>query len=175
MSFPPPSVTSYLLATFQRILYIVQDAFFSMVGFTYCGYQNVASFHIGHWSIIKCLCWCIGYISWAAGSVLLAGRYYTSSCCGFQSRQHLSSLPKCENLWSKRFGTSYLFKIGAINWNMIIWDGINAAISAGSRRVPGSGFSFSISPAIVYLPAGTYLLSSIIDYYYTHSTHRQSE
>lgn len=45
---------------------------------------------------------------------------------------------------------------------------INAAISAGSRKGPGSRESSTTTPAIVYFPAGTYLISSsIIDYYFT--------
>lgn len=45
---------------------------------------------------------------------------------------------------------------------------INAAISAGARCVPGSCAASTTTPAIVYFPAGIYLLSSsIIDYYYT--------
>jgi glucan 1,3-beta-glucosidase len=45
---------------------------------------------------------------------------------------------------------------------------INAAIGAGARCVPGSCAASTITPAVVYFPAGTYLLaSSIIDYYYT--------
>jgi glucan 1,3-beta-glucosidase len=45
---------------------------------------------------------------------------------------------------------------------------INAAISAGARCVPGSCAASTITPAIVYFPAGTYRLSSsIIDFYYT--------
>ncbi|KAH0545396.1 hypothetical protein FGG08_000537 [Glutinoglossum americanum] len=44
---------------------------------------------------------------------------------------------------------------------------INNAISSGSRCGPGCA-STSTTPAIVYFPAGTYLISSsIIDYYYT--------
>jgi Pectate lyase superfamily protein len=45
---------------------------------------------------------------------------------------------------------------------------INAAISAGGRCVPRQCQSSTISPAVVYFPAGTYMLSYfIIDYYYT--------
>lgn len=45
---------------------------------------------------------------------------------------------------------------------------INAAISAGGRFGPSSGQSSTTTPAIVYLPAGTYVISSsIIDYYFT--------
>lgn len=45
---------------------------------------------------------------------------------------------------------------------------INAAISAGSRFGPASGQSSTTTPAIVYFPSGTYLISSsIIDYYFT--------
>ena len=45
---------------------------------------------------------------------------------------------------------------------------INAAISAGARCVLGSCAASTITQAVVYFPAGTYLLSSsIIDYYYT--------
>jgi glucan 1,3-beta-glucosidase len=44
---------------------------------------------------------------------------------------------------------------------------INAAISAGGRCGQGCASS-STTPAVVYFPAGTYLISSsIIDYYYT--------
>ncbi|KAM5540301.1 hypothetical protein V8D89_006120 [Ganoderma adspersum] len=44
---------------------------------------------------------------------------------------------------------------------------INAAISAGDRCGNGCGSS-SLSPAVVYFPAGTYLVSSpVISYYYT--------
>lgn len=45
---------------------------------------------------------------------------------------------------------------------------INAAISAGNRCAPGSCQSSTLTPAVVYFPAGTYLVSKpIIDYYYT--------
>jgi glucan 1,3-beta-glucosidase len=45
---------------------------------------------------------------------------------------------------------------------------INAAVSAGARCVPGSCAVSTITPAVVYFPTGTYILSSsIIDYYYT--------
>lgn len=45
---------------------------------------------------------------------------------------------------------------------------INSAISAGGRSSPGSRVTTSTTPAIVYFPAGTYLIStSIIDYYFT--------
>lgn len=47
-------------------------------------------------------------------------------------------------------------------------DAINKAISTGSRCGEGCGSS-TISPAVVYFPPGTYLVSSpIISYYYTH-------
>jgi glucan 1,3-beta-glucosidase len=45
---------------------------------------------------------------------------------------------------------------------------INAAISAGGRCGPGTCASSTTTPAVVYLPAGTYMVSQpIIDYYYT--------
>lgn len=45
---------------------------------------------------------------------------------------------------------------------------INAAISDGGRYGPASGETSTTTPAIVYFPAGTYLIStSIIDYYFT--------
>lgn len=45
---------------------------------------------------------------------------------------------------------------------------INAAISSGGRCAPGNCKSSTTSPAVVYFPAGTYLVStSIINYYYT--------
>lgn len=45
---------------------------------------------------------------------------------------------------------------------------INAAISAGGRYSPASRQSSTTTPAIVYFPAGTYVISSsIIDYYFT--------
>lgn len=45
---------------------------------------------------------------------------------------------------------------------------INSAISSGGRCAPGSCASTTTTPAIVYFPAGTYLVSSsIISYYYT--------
>lgn len=45
---------------------------------------------------------------------------------------------------------------------------INAAISSGNRCAPGSCQSSTTTPAVVYFPAGTYLISKpIIDYYYT--------
>ncbi|KAI1324230.1 pectin lyase-like protein [Xylariaceae sp. FL0255] len=45
---------------------------------------------------------------------------------------------------------------------------IQAAIDAGSRCVPGSCSSSTTSPAVVYFPAGTYLISAdLIIYYYT--------
>lgn len=45
---------------------------------------------------------------------------------------------------------------------------INAAISAGNRCTPGSCVSTTTTPAVVYFPAGTYMVSSpIVDYYYT--------
>ncbi len=41
-------------------------------------------------------------------------------------------------------------------------------MSAGGRCAPGSCSSTTTSPALVYFPAGTYIVSSsIIDYYYT--------
>ncbi|KAK5941236.1 hypothetical protein PMZ80_006513 [Knufia obscura] len=45
---------------------------------------------------------------------------------------------------------------------------INLAISQGNRCAPGSCASSTTTPAVVYFPAGTYLVSGdIIDYYYT--------
>ncbi|GAB7348730.1 hypothetical protein MBLNU459_g7467t1 [Dothideomycetes sp. NU459] len=45
---------------------------------------------------------------------------------------------------------------------------IQSAISSGGRCAPGSCQSTTTTPAIVYFPAGTYMIShSIIDYYYT--------
>lgn len=45
---------------------------------------------------------------------------------------------------------------------------INSAISAGNRCAPGSCASSTTQPAIVYFPAGTYMVSnSIVEYYYT--------
>ncbi|KAJ9400103.1 CAZyme family GH55 [Paecilomyces variotii] len=45
---------------------------------------------------------------------------------------------------------------------------INAAISDGNRNGPDSRESSTTTPAIVYFPAGTYVVStSIIDYYFT--------
>ncbi|TAQ83887.1 hypothetical protein B7494_g7784 [Chlorociboria aeruginascens] len=45
---------------------------------------------------------------------------------------------------------------------------INRAMSYGDRCAPGSCNSSTTSPAIVYFPAGTYIISkSIIDYYFT--------
>ncbi|KAJ5679840.1 CAZyme family GH55 [Penicillium macrosclerotiorum] len=45
---------------------------------------------------------------------------------------------------------------------------INSAISAGGRYSPSSRQSSTTTPAIVYFPAGTYLISTpIIDYYFT--------
>ena len=45
---------------------------------------------------------------------------------------------------------------------------IQRAMSAGNRCEPGFCQSSTTSPAIVYFPGGTYLISSaIIDYYYT--------
>lgn len=46
---------------------------------------------------------------------------------------------------------------------------INNAISSGNRCAPGSCVSSSTTPALVYFPNGTYLVSNpgIIDYYYT--------
>ncbi|KAJ5482994.1 Glucan 1-3-beta-glucosidase [Penicillium diatomitis] len=45
---------------------------------------------------------------------------------------------------------------------------INAAISDGGRSGPASRVTTTTTPAIVYFPAGTYLISSsIIDYYFT--------
>ena len=41
-----------------------------------------------------------------------------------------------------------------------------AAINAGARCVPGSCTASTITPAIVYFPAGTYRLSSSIIYFY---------
>jgi len=47
---------------------------------------------------------------------------------------------------------------------------INRAISDGNRCAPGSCASTTTTPALVYFPAGTYLISGdIIDYYLTHS------
>lgn len=46
---------------------------------------------------------------------------------------------------------------------------INAAISAGGRFSPSSRKTSTTTPAIVYFPAGTYIIStSIINYYLTH-------
>ena len=45
---------------------------------------------------------------------------------------------------------------------------INAAISSGGRCGPGTCASTTVTPALVYFPAGSYLVSApIIDYYYT--------
>ena len=45
---------------------------------------------------------------------------------------------------------------------------IQTAISSGNRCGPGVCQSSTITPAVVYFPAGTYVVnSSIIDYYYT--------
>ncbi|EON68919.1 hypothetical protein W97_08177 [Coniosporium apollinis CBS 100218] len=45
---------------------------------------------------------------------------------------------------------------------------INLAISSGGRCAPGTCGSSTVTPAVVYFPAGTYVVSSsIIDYYYT--------
>lgn len=45
---------------------------------------------------------------------------------------------------------------------------INSAISSGGRCAPGSCQSSTVTPATVYFPAGTYIISnSIVDYYYT--------
>jgi glucan 1,3-beta-glucosidase len=45
---------------------------------------------------------------------------------------------------------------------------INSAISSGGRFGPDSGQTSTTTPAIVYFPEGTYVVStSIIDYYYT--------
>lgn len=45
---------------------------------------------------------------------------------------------------------------------------INLAISTGNRCAPGSCASSTTTPAVVYFPAGTYLVTGdIIDYYYT--------
>ena len=45
---------------------------------------------------------------------------------------------------------------------------INAAISSGNRCGPGHCASTTITPAIVYFPTGTYMLSSsIVDFYFT--------
>ncbi|TID27272.1 putative Exo-beta-1-3-glucanase [Venturia nashicola] len=45
---------------------------------------------------------------------------------------------------------------------------INLAISRGSRCAPGECFGSTTTPATVYFPAGTYIVSEpIIDYYYT--------
>lgn len=45
---------------------------------------------------------------------------------------------------------------------------INDAISAGNRCAPGICASSTTSPAVIYFPPGTYIVSSpIIDYYYT--------
>lgn len=42
------------------------------------------------------------------------------------------------------------------------------AVSSGNRCAPGKCESTTITPAVVYFPAGTYLISSsIIDYYFT--------
>ncbi|KAK8186718.1 pectate lyase superfamily protein-domain-containing protein [Phyllosticta citribraziliensis] len=47
-------------------------------------------------------------------------------------------------------------------------DAINLAISDGMRCEPGICNSSTTTPALVYFPAGTYIVSkSIIDYYYT--------
>ena len=45
---------------------------------------------------------------------------------------------------------------------------INAAISSGGRCAPGTCGSSTTTPAIVYFPPGTYVVSApVIDYYYT--------
>jgi glucan 1,3-beta-glucosidase len=47
-------------------------------------------------------------------------------------------------------------------------DAINSAISSGGRCAPGTCASSTTTPAVIYFPPGTYLISSpIIDYYYT--------
>ena len=45
---------------------------------------------------------------------------------------------------------------------------LNLAISSGDRCIPGYCEESTTSPALIYIPGGTYLLSApIIDYYYT--------
>lgn len=45
---------------------------------------------------------------------------------------------------------------------------IQKAISDGDRTAPSSNTTTTVTPAIVYFPAGTYVISSpIIDYYFT--------
>jgi glucan 1,3-beta-glucosidase len=45
---------------------------------------------------------------------------------------------------------------------------INAAISSGGRNSAASGVTTTTTPAVVYFPAGTYVISSsILDYYFT--------
>jgi glucan 1,3-beta-glucosidase len=45
---------------------------------------------------------------------------------------------------------------------------INAAISSGNRYGPATGETTTTTPAVIYFPEGTYLISSsIIDYYFT--------
>jgi glucan 1,3-beta-glucosidase len=52
---------------------------------------------------------------------------------------------------------------------------IQRAISEGNRCAPGFCESSTDTPAVVYFPAGTYLISSsIIDYYYTQVRDRDS-
>jgi glucan 1,3-beta-glucosidase len=47
-------------------------------------------------------------------------------------------------------------------------DAINKAISDGDRTGPAANQTTSITPAIVYFPAGTYSVSApIVDYYFT--------
>lgn len=49
---------------------------------------------------------------------------------------------------------------------------IQTAISEGGRCAPGVCQSSTRTPAVVYFPAGTYLISApIIDYYYTQVRH----
>ncbi len=45
---------------------------------------------------------------------------------------------------------------------------IQKAISNGNRCAPGSCASSTVTPAVVYFPAGTYIISSsLLDYYNT--------
>lgn len=87
----------------------------------------------------------------------------------------LSGISQCEGLWRERY-----LSVGESNHRLHtaddrIGDGftddtvaINNAISSGGRCAPGSCQSSTTSPAIVYFPAGTYLLTRpLIDYYET--------
>lgn len=106
-----------------------------------------------------------------------------SSSSTISSSSTSSSAPACTDYWLENIQHQGLAPYAAAGYkvfrNVLDYgakgDGltddtaaINLAISDGGRCAPGTCSSTTTTPAIVYFPPGTYLISSpIVDYYYT--------